>query len=290
MSLIQVKCTDQVLKIIDAPVVASGGKNEVKVEFDFCEKWEGFAKTAVFYRDEENIYYAILDSDDTCIVPWEVCYEDGAFRFSVFGEKGDVRRTSTEVRYKVKKGAIAVDMKPSDPTPDVYDQIMEAVARIEKAQAVDPTLTEAGHAADAKATGDAIKAIADALSENACLCVTIDPETGLASHSAAEIGDAGFAYLLRNGSLYKLANVSASYVTFERSNVAEDDLGSDTWYVYNDKTVKYEYADGSKYINLLIERHASEQPRFIPVTKEEYDALVEAGTVNENDLYLIREG
>lgn len=34
----------------------------------------------------------------------------------------------------------------------------------------------------------------------------------------------------------------------------------------------------------------SERPRFIPVTKEEYDALVEAGTVNENDLYLIREG
>lgn len=161
MSVIVVRCTDQVLKIVEAPVVASGGKNEVKVEFDFCEKWDGFAKTAVFYRDGEDPYYAILDNNDVCIVPWEVCYADGAFRFSVFGDKNDVRRTSTEVRYKVKKGAITAEMKPSDPTPDVYDQIMAAVAEIQKAQAVsvDPTLSVEGQAADAKAVGSRLKDI-----------------------------------------------------------------------------------------------------------------------------------
>lgn len=33
----------------------------------------------------------------------------------------------------------------------------------------------------------------------------------------------------------------------------------------------------------------SERPRLIPVTQAEYDALVKAGTVDENTLYLIKE-
>lgn len=127
MSVIQVKCTDQVLKITSAPVLASGGVNEVKVEFDFCEKWDGYLKTALFYRDDGDIYYALLDSNDTCVVPWEVCYSDGTFYFSVFGDKDSVRRTSTTVKYKVKKGVVIESMIPSDPTPEVYDQIVSLV-------------------------------------------------------------------------------------------------------------------------------------------------------------------
>lgn len=127
MSVIQVKCTDQVLKITSAPVLASGGVNEVKVEFDFCEKWDGYLKTALFYRDDGDIYYALLDSNDTCVVPWEVCYSDGTFYFSVFGEKGDVRRTSTTLRYRVKKGVITDILMPSAPSTEVYDQIISMV-------------------------------------------------------------------------------------------------------------------------------------------------------------------
>jgi hypothetical protein len=125
---IKVSCNDQVLKITDAPVLASGGLNEVHVAFNFCEKWAGFIKTAIFYRNEEEAYYAVLDETDTCIVPWEVCYEEGTFYFGVFGEKDGIRRTSNVVRYKVKKGAITPDMKPSEPTPEVYDQIISIVS------------------------------------------------------------------------------------------------------------------------------------------------------------------
>lgn len=132
-SEINVSCNDQVLKITYAPVLAAGGLNEVRVVFNFCEKWAGFAKTAIFYRDEEEVYYAVLDENDTCVVPWEVCYEEGAFYFGVFGEKDSIRRTSNVVRYKVKKGAITADMKPSDPSPDVYDQIMALLADSNKA-------------------------------------------------------------------------------------------------------------------------------------------------------------
>lgn len=127
---IKVSCRDQVLKITEAPVLASGGVNEVRIVFNFCEKWVGFIKTAIFYRDEEVVYHAVLDENDTCIVPWEVCYEEGAFYFGVFGDKDDITRTSNIIRYKVKKGAITTDMMPSAPPTDLYEQIIKEVANM----------------------------------------------------------------------------------------------------------------------------------------------------------------
>lgn len=133
MSEILVSVKDQLLKITKAPTVASGGLNEANVIFAFSEQWDGFIKTAVFYRDTDKVYYAVLDENDTCLLPWEVCTEDGSFYFSVFGEKDDIRRTSTIARYKVSKGLIVDDMMPSDPTPEVYDQI---IAMVEKTVSV----------------------------------------------------------------------------------------------------------------------------------------------------------
>ena len=129
MSVIRASVTDQVLKITEAPVVASGGQNEVKITFTFCEKWDGCVKTAIFYRDEDNAFHCILDEENTCVVPWEVCYENGTFYIGVFGDRDNTRRTSTVIRYRVKKGAITEDTLPSDPTPDVYNQI---IARLDE--------------------------------------------------------------------------------------------------------------------------------------------------------------
>lgn len=124
-TIIRASCTDQVLKLTDSPFLAAGGQNEAAVAFSFCEKWDGFAKTATFYRDEEAVYYAVLDENDTCIVPWEVYFEACTFYFGVFGEKDGVRRTSNVVRYRrVRKGAVTSDMMPSVPSPGVYEQIL----------------------------------------------------------------------------------------------------------------------------------------------------------------------
>ena len=128
MSEIHASVNDQLLKLTVAPTIASGGMNEVKVIFTFSEQWEGFVKTALFYRDTETIYYAVLDKNDACVLPWEVYAEDGTFYMSVFGEDEGARRTTTIVRYKIGKGIVADEMLPSEPTPDVYAQILELVA------------------------------------------------------------------------------------------------------------------------------------------------------------------
>lgn len=159
---IKVSCIDQVLKITDAPIVASGGLSEVRVVFDFCDKWKGFAKTATFYRDIENVYYSVLDENNTCVVPWEVCYESGTFFFGVFGEKENTRRTSVTVRYKVKDGAITAEMTPSDPTPEVYDQIMAMLADMRESQAGFISVAEKAIADANTATQNAQTATANA--------------------------------------------------------------------------------------------------------------------------------
>lgn len=122
---IAIKCTDQRLETIEAPVVASGGFNENKVHFDFCPLWDSFTKTATFYVKKNHVYTAEVDSDDTCIIPHEVTANPGNIFFGVFGVKHDgTTRTSEVIKYKIVQGAITKDAKPSDPTPDIYEQIL----------------------------------------------------------------------------------------------------------------------------------------------------------------------
>lgn len=130
-TVIQVKCIDQTLIITNSPVIASGGLNENKLECSFCEKWDGFAKTAIFYQDKNNVYYSLLDEDDTCTIPKEATINKGTMFFGIFGTKGDVTRTSEVLRYKIVDGAITEDIKPSDPTPDIYEQIVSRINKIE---------------------------------------------------------------------------------------------------------------------------------------------------------------
>ena len=82
-TIIKVKCIDQTLTLINSPVIASGGLNENKLECEFCEKWDGFSKTAVFYQDKKNVYYSVLDENDTCVIPKEATASKGTMCFGI---------------------------------------------------------------------------------------------------------------------------------------------------------------------------------------------------------------
>lgn len=130
MSTINVRCTDQVLAIINSPVIASGGVNENHIQFNFCSLWDGFAKTAVFYRNKEKVYYSLVDENNTCVVPKEVTETDGKMYFGVFGASDDIVRTSEILVYTIKEGAITSDLIVSEPTPDIYNQILSELETI----------------------------------------------------------------------------------------------------------------------------------------------------------------
>lgn len=133
ITIIKVKCIDQTLTLEHTPVIASGGLNEDRVEFEFCSKWDGFLLTAVFWRSEKDVYHVRLDEANGCLVPPEVTTDEGVVYFGVFGVNDEgVQRTSNVLMYHVEKGAITTGTKPSDPTPDIYTQIMNEFLNFEK--------------------------------------------------------------------------------------------------------------------------------------------------------------
>lgn len=124
MSVIKLKCVEQTLTIVNAPEISSGNVNYDTINFEFCSSWSGFTKTAIFYRKKAEPYYKVLDSSNNCTIPKEVLTDRGLIFIGVFGTKGDVVLTSGVVPYMVNEGAITEGLKPSDPTPDIYEQIL----------------------------------------------------------------------------------------------------------------------------------------------------------------------
>lgn len=129
-TIITMDCIDQDLIGVDMPLIASGGLHENYVKFSFCPLWDGFVKTAVFYKTVSKPYYMILDNADMCEIPHEVTDDSGTIYIGVFGVNGDVTRTSKVFRYQIKKGAVTGTLLPPDPTPDVWEQLLSAYDRV----------------------------------------------------------------------------------------------------------------------------------------------------------------
>lgn len=131
---INVECMDQELVITNSPIIASGGVHENFIAFNFCEKWDGLGKTAVFYRNEKERFYSVLGPDDVCEIPHEVTDYEGNMYFGVYGEAGDVTKTSKVLKYRIIQGAMTTLLKPSEePTPDIYQQLLSAYGQTNEA-------------------------------------------------------------------------------------------------------------------------------------------------------------
>ncbi len=130
MSEIKVQCIDQAISFLNTPVISSGNVNYDTIVFDFCSRWDGYVKTAIFYRNKDEVYYQLL-ANDRCIIPNEVLGEKGVIYIGVFGTQGDKTITSQVLTYRIQEGAVTEDLKPADPTPDIYAQIVGKQADFE---------------------------------------------------------------------------------------------------------------------------------------------------------------
>lgn len=130
-TLIKAKVTDQTLEFTLKPMVASGGVNEDVIEFEFDELWDGFDTVAVFYRSKREVFHKKI-VDNRCTVPSEVLRSQGVFYVGVMGVKDNVTRTTNVLRYELKHGAITVGVEPPEPTPSIYEQILETAKSAEQ--------------------------------------------------------------------------------------------------------------------------------------------------------------
>lgn len=125
------RVTDQAVQLINTPLIASGGVNEVQIAFEFCSLWEGFGRTAVFYRKGGPVYHVVI-SNGQATIPWEVMTEPGVVFFGVMGDNGDTTRTTEVLRLNVAQGAITTaTAEHEDPTPDIYHQLLSAYGKLD---------------------------------------------------------------------------------------------------------------------------------------------------------------
>ena len=138
MTIIKLSVNGQRIDITQRPVVASGDRNCVLVHADFDAEWSGYIKTAIFYQDDRHVYHSLIDDNNECVIPWEVLSEEGTMYLGILGVREDARKTTEVVRYIVKKGAWSPDFAVSDPTPSIYESILEDIRKVRELTTVKP--------------------------------------------------------------------------------------------------------------------------------------------------------
>lgn len=123
-TVLSLQCIDQTLQPVNLPKLASGGQQEIRVEFSFCSLWSGLGKTATFFRDEQLVYHAAL-VNDACLIPWGVMAKPGRVYVGVYGVSGETVRTSEVLPLNVEQGALTGAFA-LDPSADVYRQLLTA--------------------------------------------------------------------------------------------------------------------------------------------------------------------
>ena len=150
------------LRLTSIPMMPSGSRNHLRIWVAFDAEWEGTTKTLVAYRDLAHPYHVSLGMDGTALIPHEVLAEQGVVYLGVFGIAGDQRITSTIVRYGVNEGAITDGLTPSDPTPEMWEQLIAAVNEArqaaESAMRDAQTAAQGAHRSEQAAAGSAKQA------------------------------------------------------------------------------------------------------------------------------------
>ena len=127
-TIIKLKTVDQRLTIVQQPVLSSGDVGTVRVEYELDNFWEGYATSGTFFtgRQPENIYEQPLTAG-ACVVPWEVLQEEGVLYIGLRGaDSTGLVKTAAPIRYRVERGSPSGNGTSAEPTPDVYQQLMEA--------------------------------------------------------------------------------------------------------------------------------------------------------------------
>lgn len=134
MSHIQIKAIDQNIEFKNAPRIYSGDINTDYVNFEFDEVWDGFIKTAVFYRTVDNPYFQVL-KDDECVIPKEVLTTAGKVYMGVVGVLDNKVLTSEVIAYEIGQGIMWPSQDPPivpEPSPDIWQQILSELNNIRK--------------------------------------------------------------------------------------------------------------------------------------------------------------
>lgn len=172
------------LRLTSIPMMPSGSRNHLRIRITFDAEWDGATKTLVAYRDLAHPYHVPLGLDGTALIPHEVLAEQGVAYLGVFGIAGDQRITSTIVRYGVNEGSLTEGLQPSDPTPEMWDQLISAVNEVR--QAAESAMRDAQTAAQGAQQSEQAAAGSATQADGAATRAETAADTAATSAQAAE--------------------------------------------------------------------------------------------------------
>ena len=98
------------IRITSRKLVTSQSKNYVKAHFDLLSDDWTTPITAIFRASNNNAYSVLLDSENSCIIPWEVLTSAGTVNVSAFC--GD-RHTANIAQFTVVQSGYTEGEMPS---------------------------------------------------------------------------------------------------------------------------------------------------------------------------------
>lgn len=122
----------------DRSFFVSNTFNVYQCHFIFDEEWDGYVKTASFLVSGANDpYNVLLDENNNCDIPGSAIAHSGFLEIGVYGVKGSEDDANFQQyptiytpKLRVLRGA-KEGQEPEPPSPDIYEQILLALGRIE---------------------------------------------------------------------------------------------------------------------------------------------------------------
>lgn len=113
--------------------MTSGSRNCFVAEFEFSSEWDTMARTAVF-KAGDTVINVPLGESNRCFVPWEVLREPGKTLYvGAIGTLGDdTILLTTYIQIDTVVQGVDSGVLSTEPTPGVYQQILEELADIRK--------------------------------------------------------------------------------------------------------------------------------------------------------------
>lgn len=119
------------LRLVKSVDATTQSVNTFQISFTFLSnEWNDMVKIATFFRKDMEPMSIIVDSDNSCLVPWEILdvpstwHGDIIYDVGIIGSGADNSRLVTnKVRLKIQPSSYADGQGSQLPTPNIYEQL-----------------------------------------------------------------------------------------------------------------------------------------------------------------------